>query len=72
MRWPGFALAANGSTVRTEMLAGATTFLTMVEAQRPEYLPLDPLLEVHIPADRSSIAYRRGLRSQGYSDFFLR
>lgn len=29
MRWPGFALAANGSTVRTEMLAGATTFLTM-------------------------------------------
>ncbi|MEG8102047.1 aromatic ring-hydroxylating dioxygenase subunit alpha [Xanthomonas hortorum] len=41
-------------------------------AQRPEYLPLDPLLEVHIPADRSSIAYRRGLRSQGYSDFFLR
>ncbi|WP_040278516.1 (2Fe-2S)-binding protein, partial [Xanthomonas citri] len=44
----------------------------MVEAQRPEYLPLDPLLEVHIPADRSSIAYRRGLRSQGYSDFFLR
>ncbi|AZR28832.1 NCS2 family permease [Xanthomonas vasicola] len=29
MRWPGFALAANGSTVRTEVLAGATTFLTM-------------------------------------------
>ena len=31
-----------------------------------------PLLEVHIPADRSSIAYRRGLRERGYSDFFLR
>lgn len=44
----------------------------MVESQKPEYLPLDPLLEVHIPADRSSIAYRRALRSQGYSDFFLR
>ncbi|MEE7547794.1 aromatic ring-hydroxylating dioxygenase subunit alpha [Xanthomonas sp. Kuri4-1] len=44
----------------------------MVEAQKPEYLPLDPLLEIHIPADRSSIAYRRALRAQGYSDFFLR
>lgn len=29
MRWPNFALAANGSNVRTELLAGATTFLTM-------------------------------------------
>ncbi|WP_066093155.1 aromatic ring-hydroxylating oxygenase subunit alpha [Xanthomonas massiliensis] len=45
---------------------------SMVETQRPEYLPLDPLLEVHIPADRSSIAYRRALRRDGYSDFFLR
>ena len=44
----------------------------MVETQKPEYLPLDPLLEVHIPADRSSIAYRRGLRERGYSDVFLR
>ncbi|MCD7099054.1 aromatic ring-hydroxylating dioxygenase subunit alpha [Stenotrophomonas sp. MMGLT7] len=44
----------------------------MVESQKPEYLPLDPLLEVHIPADRSSIAYRRALRGKGYSDFFLR
>ncbi|MCQ8279598.1 aromatic ring-hydroxylating dioxygenase subunit alpha [Acetobacteraceae bacterium KSS8] len=42
----------------------------IVEAQKPECLPLDPALEVHIPADRSSIAYRKGLRSQGYSRFF--
>ncbi len=34
----------------------------MVETQRPERLPLDPTLEAHIPADRSSIAYRRGLK----------
>ena len=44
----------------------------IVEAQKPECLPLDPLLEIHIPADRSSIAYRRGLRDQGLSAFFLR
>ena len=43
----------------------------MVEAQKPENLPLDPKLEVHIPADRSSIAYRRALRELGLSQFFL-
>jgi phenylpropionate dioxygenase-like ring-hydroxylating dioxygenase large terminal subunit len=37
----------------------------IVEAQRPEDLPLDPRLEAHIPADRSSIAYRKGLRELG-------
>lgn len=42
----------------------------MVEAQKPENLPLDPKLEVHIPADRSSIAYRRALRGLGLSTFF--
>ena len=42
----------------------------IVEAQRPECLPLDPLLEAHIPADRSSIAYRKGLRQMGLSRFF--
>jgi vanillate O-demethylase monooxygenase subunit len=42
----------------------------MVEAQKPENLPLDPSLEVHIPADRSSIAYRRALRGLGLSQFF--
>lgn len=42
----------------------------MVEAQKPEALPLDPRLEVHIPADKSSIAYRRALRHLGLSTFF--
>jgi len=42
----------------------------MVEAQRPEWLPLDPGLEAHIMADRSSIAYRRGLREMGFSTTF--
>lgn len=43
----------------------------MVETQRPERLPLDLTLEAHIPADRSSIAYRRGLKKMGFRDFFL-
>lgn len=43
----------------------------VVESQKPECLPLDPMLEAHIPADMSSIAYRRGLRAQGLSSFFL-
>jgi phenylpropionate dioxygenase-like ring-hydroxylating dioxygenase large terminal subunit len=42
----------------------------IVEVQRPENLPLDPKIEVNIPADRSSVAYRRGLRSLGLSHFF--
>lgn len=42
----------------------------IVEAQKPENLPLDPRLEAHIAADRSSIAYRRGLRGMGLSRFF--
>jgi vanillate O-demethylase monooxygenase subunit len=42
----------------------------IVEIQKPENLPLDPKLEVHIPADRSSIAYRRALRELGLSEFF--
>ena len=43
----------------------------MVESQRPETLPLDLTLEAHIPADRSSIAYRRGLKRLGFGEFFL-
>jgi phenylpropionate dioxygenase-like ring-hydroxylating dioxygenase large terminal subunit len=42
----------------------------IVEVQKPENLPLDPRLEVNIPADRSSVAYRRGLRDLGLSHFF--
>lgn len=43
----------------------------IVEAQMPECLPLDPMMEAHIPADRSSMAYRRGLRDLGLSHFFV-
>ena len=42
----------------------------IVEAQMPENLPLDPTMEAHIPADMSSMAYRRGLRDMGLSRFF--
>jgi vanillate O-demethylase monooxygenase subunit len=42
----------------------------IVEIQRPENLPLDPRIEVNIAADRSSVAYRRGLRELGLSHFF--
>jgi len=43
----------------------------IVEVQKPENLPLNPKLEVNIPADRSSVAYRRGLRDLGLSQFFI-
>jgi phenylpropionate dioxygenase-like ring-hydroxylating dioxygenase large terminal subunit len=42
----------------------------IVEIQKPENLPLDPRIEVNIAADRSSVAYRRGLRALGLSHFF--
>jgi phenylpropionate dioxygenase-like ring-hydroxylating dioxygenase large terminal subunit len=42
----------------------------MVEAQMPECLPLDPRLEAHITADRSSIAYRKALRDMGLDAIF--
>jgi vanillate O-demethylase monooxygenase subunit len=42
----------------------------IVESQRPERLPLDPTAELHIPADASSIAYRRGLKRMGLGRFF--
>lgn len=38
---------------------------TMIEMQRPLDLPLDLNAEGHIPADRSSIAYRRLLKQMG-------
>ena len=37
----------------------------IVEAQRPEDLPLDLTAEAHIRADRASIAYRQGLLRMG-------
>ncbi|MEU7875716.1 aromatic ring-hydroxylating dioxygenase subunit alpha [Dactylosporangium sp. NPDC049140] len=42
----------------------------IVEVQKPENLPLDPRIEVNIAADRSSVAYRRGLKARGLSHFF--
>ncbi len=42
-----------------------------VESQLPETLPLDFGPEAHIPADRSSMAYRRGLKRMGFGPFFL-
>ncbi len=37
----------------------------LVEAQKPEDLPLDLQMEAHITADRTSIAYRKLLKSMG-------
>lgn len=37
----------------------------IVETQRPEELPLDPLFEAHFQADRSSTTYRRILSEMG-------
>ncbi|MBT6287394.1 MAG: aromatic ring-hydroxylating dioxygenase subunit alpha [Oceanospirillales bacterium] len=37
----------------------------MVEGQRPEDLPLDLTEEIHIPADRMSVEYRRALAKLG-------
>jgi vanillate O-demethylase monooxygenase subunit len=37
----------------------------MIEMQRPLDLPLDPVAEGHISADRSSITYRRLLKQVG-------
>jgi phenylpropionate dioxygenase-like ring-hydroxylating dioxygenase large terminal subunit len=39
----------------------------LVEAQRPEDLPLNLSLEVHIAADKTSVAYRRNLKRMGLS-----
>jgi hypothetical protein len=37
----------------------------IVEQQHPENLPLDLHEKAHFPADRSSIAYRKGLAAMG-------
>lgn len=41
--------------------------IPIVESQRPELLPLDLQAELHRPADRCSIAYRKWLNRQGLS-----
>ncbi|MGC1310566.1 MAG: Rieske 2Fe-2S domain-containing protein [Phormidesmis sp.] len=42
----------------------------IVEAQYPEDLPLDLRAEVHIEADKTSIAYRKGLAELGLSKLY--
>lgn len=42
----------------------------LAETQRPRNLPLDVRAEAHIPADRSALAYRRGLSRLQYGRFF--
>ena len=42
----------------------------IVESQTPAALPLDPRREAHLPADRASLAYRKGLRGLGLGRFF--
>ena len=42
----------------------------IVEQQYPEDLPLDLHAEAHFPADRSSIAYRKGLAKMGLGRLF--
>jgi phenylpropionate dioxygenase-like ring-hydroxylating dioxygenase large terminal subunit len=42
----------------------------IVEEQYPEDLPLDLHAEAHFPADRSSIAYRKGLAAMGLGRTF--
>ena len=41
----------------------------IVESQRPADLPLDFSTEAHIPADRSSMAYRKVLKRMGFTRF---
>jgi vanillate O-demethylase monooxygenase subunit len=58
--------------VRAFNLAVFNEDRVLVENQRPEDLPLDLSLEVHIAADRSSVAYRRLLKQMGLSLVFTR
>jgi phenylpropionate dioxygenase-like ring-hydroxylating dioxygenase large terminal subunit len=37
----------------------------IIESQRPELLPLDLQAELHLPSDRTSIAYRQWLKGTG-------
>lgn len=45
-----------------EVVAGDVRIL---ESQRPELLPLDLQAELHLPSDRTAIAYRKWLKSLG-------
>ena len=47
----------------TDLILGQD--LPVVESQRPKRLPLDESAEINVPADRTSVHYRRWLRSLG-------
>jgi hypothetical protein len=44
----------------------------VVESQRPEKLPLDLAAELHVQADKPTIAYRRALAGLGLGPKFSR
>jgi hypothetical protein len=51
-------------------VTGAAGRNAIVASQKPETRPIDTKREANIPADRSPIAHRRGLRDIGFSRFF--
>jgi phenylpropionate dioxygenase-like ring-hydroxylating dioxygenase large terminal subunit len=64
-----FALQARSSIAEKDFTFWADGILSqdipIVESQRPERLPLDLQAELHLPSDRTSIAYRQWLRELG-------
>ena len=66
-----FAVKAESSADRGAMAAWADQILgqdiPVVESQRPERLPLDLQTELHLPCDRTSIAYRQWIRELNLS-----
>ena len=51
--------------IRESSLALIGQDLRVIETQRPKLLPLDVDAEVHLPADRTSIQYRKWLKQLG-------
>ena len=66
-----FSGADNQRSSGTNDLSGGLKQTAGRRLDQPERLPLDLALEAHISADRSSIAYRRGLKRMGLGQFFI-
>jgi phenylpropionate dioxygenase-like ring-hydroxylating dioxygenase large terminal subunit len=64
-----FAVRAETAVAEKDFVFWADGILNqdipIVESQRPERLPLDLQAELHLPSDRTSIAYRQWLRRSG-------
>ena len=64
-----FAVRAETAVAEKDFMLWADGILgqdiPIVESQRPERLPLDLQAELHLPSDRTSIAYRQWLRQLG-------